>query len=245
MKGRGNPVTVLSVYVRGRPARRGRREPAVRLEPPFRLSIVRRLEVNVALELSVRVDTEADTRFSQEGQVHPAVPERDDFVPPDTPLPGELPRDFPLPRRVHANDHIPREHAVLVHELICERRIRIEQGHRGLHDLPGPAGQEDDLHGRPLQSPHELNRPGYGPQGPGELEDVALPDSREESGPTTKPLLPIDSAVDPLSGDLRHLRFLADEGGELGEELVPNQGVLEVKDDEFQGEPSTATSPWY
>jgi hypothetical protein len=77
------------------------------------------------------------------------------------------------------------------------------------------------------------------------LEDVALSDPREESRPTTEPLLPIDSAVDPLPGDLRHLRFLADEGRELGEELVPNQGVLEIKDDEFQGEPSPATSPWY
>jgi len=55
---------------------------------------------------------------------------------------------------------------------------------------------------------------------------LGLREPSQALGARSEPFFPVDVPVDPRSGDLGDLRLLPEEGGELGKELVENQGVL-------------------
>jgi len=68
----------------------------------------------------------------------------------------------------------------------------------------------------------------------GRPQDLSLGQPLEGPGPQAEALLPVDAPVDPRTGDFGDLVLAPDEGRELGEELVENEGVLQVEDDELQ-----------
>ncbi len=80
----------------------------------------------------------------------------------------------------------------------------------------------------------ELLGPGHGAEVAGRPQDLGLAEALEGLGPKAEAFLPVDPPVDAGAGDLRDLFLPADEGRELRQELVEDEGVLKVEDDELQ-----------
>ena len=114
------------------------------LEPPLRGDVVPRLVVHVVPELPVRVDAHPDARLGQQRDIHEPIPEREDVLLRNGPAGREAPDDVPLQPRADRDPNVARETAGVVHELVAEDRIGLEEDHGGLGDFARAARDDGD-----------------------------------------------------------------------------------------------------
>ncbi len=107
-------------------------------------------------------------------------------------------------------------------------------GQGGLCDLSRAPRDEDDLVPLPPEPVDELLGARDGAEVAGRPQDLGLGQPLQGLGPQAKALFPVDAPVDPRAGDLGDLLLAPDEGRELRQELVENEGVLQIEDDELQ-----------